>query len=147
MKQQTQIIAKVAHIGRGVIVTFPQSIEERHGRCLREQLLWLLNERIDELAVDFSRTIFCDPSVVDVVERVYARSRAMGIRLSFVAAADSPAARVLHESGLTRVLHTYATREQAEHELAGASRARSAEERTPGNVPAPRDHWTVPLAS
>ncbi|TDQ54216.1 STAS domain-containing protein [Actinorugispora endophytica] len=145
MKQQTQIIAKVDYIGCGAVVTLPQSVEERHGYALREQMLWLLNERIDELVIDLRRVIFCDSSAAEVVERVRSRTQAMGIRLSLVVTPDSPAERVLRESGLTRLLAVHPTRAHAEQALAEAANA--ARGCAGGGIPAQRRRGGTLLSS
>ncbi|MDA0565255.1 hypothetical protein LG943_13155 [Streptomonospora sp. S1-112] len=146
MKQPTQIVAKVDYIARGAIVTVPQSIEPWHCMCLRGQLLWLLNERIEELVIDFSPTISCAPGIAEVIERVQTRTQAHGVRLSLVLTPDSAAARALHGTGLTRLLRVHPDRAVAEDHLHRAAGAPAAA-RGSGRLPSPRDPGVVPQAS
>ncbi|KIH98777.1 hypothetical protein LP52_11685 [Streptomonospora alba] len=142
MKQPTQIVAKIDYIGGGAVVTVPQSIEPWHTRCLREQMLWLLNERISEVVIDFTSTVSCTDDMCEVLERIYTRTRARGIKLSLVLEHDSPAARALHASGLTRLLHTHTDRAEAERGLL----ERSAERRrwrASGAVPSQRGRGPI----
>ncbi|MDT0301948.1 STAS domain-containing protein [Streptomonospora wellingtoniae] len=140
MKQPTQIVAKTDYIGRGAVVTVPQSIEPWHTRCLREQLLWLLNERLDEVVIDFTPTIACTSAMSEALERVYTRTRARGMGLSLVLDQDSPPAKALEASGLTRLLHVHADRGEAERGLRerAASRTRRGTGQDPNPVPPPR---------
>ncbi|GAA1756146.1 hypothetical protein [Streptomonospora arabica] len=140
MKQPTQIVAKTDYIGRGAVVTVPQSIEPWHTRCLREQLLWLLNERLDEVVIDFTPTISCTSAMSEALERVYTRTRARGIGLSLVLDQDSPPAKALEESGLTRMLPVHADRAEAERGLRerAASPARRRRGQESSTVPPPR---------
>ncbi|GAA4917636.1 hypothetical protein [Streptomonospora salina] len=117
MKQPTQIVAKVDYVGRGAVVTVPQSIEPWHTRCLREQLLWLLDQRISEIVIDFTFTVSCAAGMREAMERVHTRAEARGIELSLVLGAGSPAARILNGSGLTRLLYTHSDRTEAERGL------------------------------
>ncbi|GAB3446707.1 hypothetical protein GCM10027570_18430 [Streptomonospora sediminis] len=144
MKQPTQILAKVDYIGRGAVVTVPQSIESWHSRCLREQLLWLINERIDELVIDFTPTLACAHEMREVLERVHTRTKARGIDLSLVLCADSPAANALEESGLPRLLRTHEVRADAEQRLADSAPRPGGGS---GAVPPPRGRGSIAQAS
>ncbi|MUL41261.1 STAS domain-containing protein [Streptomonospora sp. PA3] len=149
MKQPTQIVAKIDYIGRGAVVTVPQSIEPWHTRCLREQLLWLLNERISALVIDFTPTISCAAEMCGVLERVHTRTQARGIELSLVIDTGSPAARALEDSGLLRLLPTHTERADAERRLVepAAVQETAGERQTSGAVPSQRGRGTVAQAS
>ncbi|QBI56688.1 STAS domain-containing protein [Streptomonospora litoralis] len=144
MKQPTQIVAKVDYIGRGAVVTVPQSIEPWHTRCLREQLLWLLNERIEHLVIDFTPTLSCSSEMREVLERVHTRTQARGIGLSLVLSAESPAAKALEQTGLPRLLRTYADRAEAEGRLQESA---APPESAGSAVPTPRGGGPVARAS
>ncbi|MGI5122402.1 STAS domain-containing protein [Marinactinospora thermotolerans] len=109
----TQMTADVSYAGRGAIAAFPHSIEARHRHGLREQLLWLANQRIGELVIDVGAALMCDEALAGIVERVRTRATARGIRVSLITTPDSPAERVLARAGLTRSLTVYRTREEA----------------------------------
>ncbi|MFD0800481.1 hypothetical protein ACFQZU_03990, partial [Streptomonospora algeriensis] len=144
MKQPTQIVAKIDYIGRGAVVTVPQSIEPWHTRCLREQMLWLLNERISEVVIDFTSNISCAAEMREALERVHTRTRARGIELSLVLEPGSPAARALHASGLTRLLTTHTDRADAERALLERSASQTRErEPAAGAVPSQRGRGPI----
>src|SRR5690625_1548400 len=147
MKQPTQIVAKVDYIGRGAVVTVPQSIEGWHARCLREQLLWLLNERISDLVIDFTPTLSCAPEMCEVLERVHTRTQGRGVGLSLVLDAHSPAVKALEDSGLPRLLRTYTERADAENALAEAAASPATTgRRTSEQVPPPRMNGPIARA-
>jgi anti-anti-sigma factor len=98
----------VRRLGRHVLVSLPERMDQSNAERIRDRLLALIDGQTLVLLVDMTGTTTCDHSCGDALARVYQRAMANGVGLRLIAGVDT-VLRTLTMSGLDRVVSVYRT--------------------------------------